>query len=236
VFFRNFTTELCSNQQICFITYKYNLKVYLDDQELGVVPENKTFCFATTDSSHKLMLASATYVENTSFFVNICQKQQQNKSCFCGDKVCDTGCRENYKTCPIDCKPSPSNKLKISAPQDTEQGKIFSIIITDNDNQAIENAKVIYGNQTKTTDKNGKATFIADLNYHKITATKDDYDVASAQINIIKTIPLPQPCELFGFNFGKFIFCGYWWLLLILMLGVGYYVYKNYYKNYENQK
>ena len=221
-----YLTDLCAGENIT-IKFPYSdFGVFLDGKRIGYTDRNGKITFITTEGKHLLV------------FIHIGNRQEYNisvKNCikaFCGDKICSEG--EN-ETCPSDCVFDVVQSIAIVlSPQKVFKGREFTIIIIDDKNHVVEDATVIYGNQTKTTDKNGKATFTGFLGMRDITATKGNL-TASSQItdiysepidNIINKINNSLNCCFFSFGCGiVFIFCWYWWLLLsviIIVLGVIY--------------
>jgi len=116
IFFKNFTTELIANQQICFTTYKYNLTVYLDKQNIGVISENKTFCFTKPSGTYELTLSRGNYNETRFFTVKTAEKptepEKPTNDNYCGDGICNY--EETCSTCEKDCACSKSKTCKDS--------------------------------------------------------------------------------------------------------------------------
>ena len=105
IFFKKFTTDLIANQQICFTTYKYNLIVYLDKQNIGVISENQTFCFTKPSGTYELTLSGGNYDETRFFTVKTAEEPTEpvkpTNDNYCGDKTCNNN--ETCASCEKDC-------------------------------------------------------------------------------------------------------------------------------------
>lgn len=62
------------------------------------------------------------------------------------------------------------SQLTITAPQKVEPNSEFVVTVRDKNGNTVKGATVTYGNQTKITDENGKATLIADSNANYLYA------------------------------------------------------------------
>jgi len=194
IFFKNFTTELIANQQICFTTHKYNLTVYIDKQNIGVVSENKTFCFTKPSGTYELTLSRGNYNETRFFTVKTAEEPTEpvkpTNDNHCGDKTCNNN--ETCASCEKDCACPKSMTCK------------DGVCVT----QLYCGDKICNNNETCSTCENDCGACLP---------------------------PKQVPCALFGLNFGKFIVCWYWWLLLLLMVG-GYFGYKKYIKDNQEER
>ncbi len=194
IFFKKFTTDLIANQQICFTTYKYNLIVYLDKQNIGVVSENQTFCFTKPSGTYELTLLGGNYNETRFFTVKTAEEPTEpvkpTNDNHCGDKTCNNN--ETCASCEKDCACPKSMTCK------------DGVCVT----QLYCGDKICNNNETCSTCENDCGACLP---------------------------PKQVPCALFGLNFGKFIVCWYWWLLLFLILPVGHYAYKKYKQNKEKR-
>ena len=214
-----YLTELCAGKNI-IIKFPYSdFGVFLDGNKMGYTNRDGTITFTTAEGNHSLWFIHIGNRQEYNISVNDCSKP------YCGNKKCDGD--ENCLTCSADCeecaRPSTHNQILrlTTLPQNLTEGQPFDVFITNNENQPLENVTVTYGNQTKTTDKNGKISFIAVKSDQKITASKDNYTSADLLLNItVAPVPMPSCCF---FNIGcnlQFILCWYWWLLFAIALGI----------------
>jgi len=201
--FYKFTTPICANQKICLIipsnenancggccdAFMTNFTLNIDNQTTHKIQPNQIFCFNTTIGTH-LLTFSRHNLYNTPTIINV----KNCSNCTCGDKVCDSTCKENYKNSLEDY-----SKIPVCRDEKCE------------------------GNETCLT---------CETDCGKCNATKEDHIITSLSN---KTNQGQHSCCLFGLGCNlRFIACWYWWVLLILAVIVGYYIYI--YKNYKEYK
>ncbi len=86
------------------------------------------------------------------------------KENFCGNNYCDAG---ETSSCPQDC--INSSGINLVVPETVNEGKEFSVKVTDLQGNALQGKTVSYGLEQKITDSQGKTVFTAKKEFTSVS-------------------------------------------------------------------
>lgn len=89
------------------------------------------------------------------------------------------------------CIEKSLTELRISVQNGIKEGEEFTLTVTSNGNP-VSGVSVTYNGKTETTDSQGKVTFIGVYGNFTITAEKEGYSKASAEVQITRDVSAPD--------------------------------------------
>ncbi|MEW6294782.1 MAG: NosD domain-containing protein [Candidatus Diapherotrites archaeon] len=103
----------------------------------------------------------------------------------CGNYVCDLG--ESHGNCASDCP--AGKKLRVSTEKaSVSSGETLNVVVTDENGNSVDKAKVVYAGKSYLTDIEGLTSFTAVKGYSIVTASKEGFEPASTILKFITAV------------------------------------------------